>query len=58
VVANEHRTSFHTLPSVTYTNYLTDGMTLTSLANLTVRIRIIQGQIYFNDAKVISPNVM
>jgi hypothetical protein len=49
---------FHTLPSVTYSNFLIDGQTFTSLANLTVTVRLVNNNIYFNDAKVISPNVL
>jgi transforming growth factor-beta-induced protein len=51
-------TSFHTLPEVTYSNFLQDGQVFKSLAGLPVTVRIVQGSIYFNDAKVVSPNVM
>ncbi len=50
--------SFHTLPMVTYSNYLTDNMVVKSLADLEVTIRLVGNDIYFNDAKVVSPNVV
>ncbi|KAK1593174.1 fasciclin domain-containing protein [Colletotrichum navitas] len=49
---------FHTLPEVAYSNFLEDGQEFTSLANLTVRVTVKDDQIWFNDAKVISPNVL
>jgi uncharacterized surface protein with fasciclin (FAS1) repeats len=50
--------SFHTLQQPLYTNYLKDGDTILSVNNLTVTIYIRGSDIYFNDAKVISPNVL
>jgi uncharacterized surface protein with fasciclin (FAS1) repeats len=53
---------FHTLPEVAYSNLLTDGQTFTSLANLTVKVKVTgegkDRQIYFNNAKVIDANVL
>jgi len=53
---------FHTLPQVAYSDFLTDGQEFTSLQNMTVRVKV-QGQgkdrqIWFNNAKVISANVL
>jgi len=52
------RDRLHTLQNVAYTNYLEDGMKFKSLNNLTVRVRVKEGDIYFNNAKVIEPNVL
>jgi len=49
---------YHTLPMPLYTEFLTDGMTITSLANLTVTVRVNDSGIWFNDAKVIGENVL
>ncbi|OHW94503.1 fasciclin domain-containing protein [Colletotrichum incanum] len=49
---------FHTLPQVAYSNFLEDGQVFTSLANVTVRVTIKDDEIWFNDAKVVSPNVL
>ncbi|WQF88718.1 Putative FAS1 domain-containing protein [Colletotrichum destructivum] len=49
---------FHTLPQVAYSNFLEDGQVFTSLANLTVRVTVRDDEIWFNDAKVVSPNVL
>ncbi|KAK1970413.1 fasciclin domain-containing protein [Colletotrichum sublineola] len=49
---------FHTLPEVAYSNFLEDGQEFTSLANLTVRVTVKDDEIWFNDAKVVSPNVL
>lgn len=53
---------FHTLPEIAYSNFLTDGQTFTSLANLTVKVKITgvgkQKQIYFNNARVVDANVL
>jgi len=43
---------------VTYANYLEDGQVIKSLAGLDVTIRLLGNDIYFNDAKVVSPNVL
>ncbi|KAL0942479.1 beta-ig-h3 fasciclin [Colletotrichum truncatum] len=48
----------HTLPQVTYSNYLTDGQEFVSLSNITVKVTVQGDQIWFNDAKVINPNVL
>ena len=50
--------SFHTLPLVTYSNYLQDGQVIQSLAGGNITIRMVDNDIYFNDAKVVSPNVL
>ena len=50
--------SFHTLPLVTYSNYLTDGQVIRSLAGLDITVKMVDNNIYFNDAKVLSPNVV
>ncbi|KAK2065461.1 fasciclin domain-containing protein [Colletotrichum caudatum] len=39
-------------------NFLQDGQVFTSLANLTVRVTVKENEIWFNDAKVVSPNVL
>ena len=49
---------FHTLHEVAYTDYLVDGTRLESAAGLDVLVTIKGNDIYFNDAKVISPNVL
>jgi hypothetical protein len=41
-----------------YSPYIGDSMTLQSQAGLNVTVTKVNGDIYFNDAKVISPNVM
>jgi hypothetical protein len=42
-----------------YSTYIpASGLTMQSLAGLNVTIARVNGAIYFNDAKVISPNVM
>jgi len=43
---------------VTYSTYLTDGMTIQSLAGLQVTVKMVGNDIYFNDAKVVSQNVV
>ncbi|KPM45238.1 hypothetical protein AK830_g1358 [Neonectria ditissima] len=48
----------HTLKEVTYTNYLEDGMVLETFNNMTVRVKIKNNEIYFNNAKVIEGNVL
>ena len=51
--------SFHTLPMPLYSTYIpTSGLTMQSLAGLPVTVAKVNGDIYFNDAKVISPNVL
>ncbi|GKT60441.1 fasciclin domain-containing protein [Colletotrichum tofieldiae] len=39
-------------------NFLEDGQVFTSLANVTVRVTVKDDEIWFNDAKVVSPNVL
>ncbi|KAJ0307040.1 hypothetical protein COL5a_009489 [Colletotrichum fioriniae] len=39
-------------------DFLVDGQEFTSMANVTVRVTIKDNEIWFNDAKVISPNVL
>ena len=43
---------------MTYSNYLADGQVIQSLAGLNVTIKLVDNDIYFNDAKVVSPNVL
>jgi transforming growth factor-beta-induced protein len=52
------QTSFHTLTQPIYTNYITDGMVVKSVGGPDVKISLVGNDIYFNDAKVISPNVI
>lgn len=53
---------FHTLPEVTYSDYLVDGQEFKSLQNGTVRVRIEENDgdrtIWFNNARVIDANVL
>ncbi|KXH40939.1 fasciclin domain-containing protein [Colletotrichum salicis] len=49
---------FHTLPQAAYSDFLVDGQEFTSMANVTVRVTVKDNQIWFNDAKVIGPNVL
>ena len=49
---------FHTLPMPVYSPYLQGGMVLQSLGGGNVTVAKVDGEIYFNDAKVISPNVL
>jgi uncharacterized surface protein with fasciclin (FAS1) repeats len=48
----------HTLDEVTYSNYLRDGQVIGTLNKTEVRVRIIDDEIYFNNAKVIEANVL
>ncbi|PVI03004.1 FAS1 domain-containing protein [Periconia macrospinosa] len=53
---------FHTLPEVTYSDYLKDGQEFKSLQNGTVRVKI-EGSgknrtIWFNNARVVDANVL
>ncbi|KAF4490177.1 Transforming growth factor-beta-induced ig-h3 [Fusarium agapanthi] len=48
----------HTLNEVTYSNYLRDGQVIGTLNKTEVRVRIIDGDIFFNNAKVIEANVL
>lgn len=49
---------FHTIPGPLYSNFLQSGQTFTTASNDTVRVTIKDGDIYFNDAKVLKPNVL
>ncbi|ORY65451.1 uncharacterized protein BCR38DRAFT_523901 [Pseudomassariella vexata] len=49
---------FHTLPFPAYSNFLEDGQEIVSLANMTVRVSMRNGETYFNDARLVSPNVL
>ncbi|KAL1845335.1 hypothetical protein VTK73DRAFT_655 [Phialemonium thermophilum] len=51
---------FHTLPYPLYTSYITSGATITSLAgaDFPVTVTKVGEDIYFNDAKLLSPNVL
>ena len=48
----------HTVTEPTYSSLLEDGQTFKTANNATVKVSIKGGSIYFNDAKVIRPNVM
>ncbi|KAF4333401.1 transforming growth factor-beta-induced ig-h3 [Fusarium beomiforme] len=48
----------HTLDEVTYSNYLRDGQVIGTLNKTEVRVSIIGDNIYFNNAKIIEPNVL
>ncbi|VTT55156.1 unnamed protein product [Fusarium fujikuroi] len=48
----------HTLNEVTYSNYLRDGQVIGTLNKTEVRVRIINDDIFFNNAKVIEANVL
>jgi uncharacterized surface protein with fasciclin (FAS1) repeats len=50
--------SFHILTQVAYTNYLVDGQELDTLNGAKVKVTIDGSDIYFNNAKVIGPNVL
>ncbi|KAK7454245.1 fasciclin domain-containing protein [Colletotrichum acutatum] len=50
--------SFHILPRAAYSDFLVDGQEFNSMANVTVRVTLKDNEIWFNDAKVISPNVL
>lgn len=53
-----NRSSHHTLKEVTYTSFLEDGQELGTYNNTKVRVHIRDGEIYFNNAKVIEGNVL
>ncbi|KAM5343418.1 hypothetical protein ACJ41O_011955 [Fusarium nematophilum] len=48
----------HTLKEVTYTNFLTDGQVVATLNDTKVTVHLKGDDIYFNNAKVIKPNVL
>lgn len=49
---------FHTIPQPLYSNFLQSGQTFTTANNATVRVSFVDGDIFFNDAKVIEANVL
>lgn len=49
---------FHTLPLVTYTNFMADGQIIKSLSGELVKITLKDNDIFFNDAKVVAKNVL
>ncbi|KAH6884601.1 FAS1 domain-containing protein [Thelonectria olida] len=53
-----HALLAHTLKEVTYTTFLEDGMILETYDNSTVTVHIKGDDIYFNNAKIIEPNVL
>jgi transforming growth factor-beta-induced protein len=48
---------FHILKQPVYSSFLQDGDEFETLSNETVRVSILNGDIYFNDALVLKPNV-
>ena len=48
----------HTVGVPLYTPYLVDGMVVPSLGTMNITITLRGGDIYFNDAKVVQPNVL
>ena len=48
----------HTVGVPLYTPYLVDGMVVPSLGAMNITITLRGGDIYFNDAKVVQPNVL
>ena len=48
----------HTVGVPLYTPYLVDGMVVPSLGALNITITLRGDDIYFNDAKVVQPNVL
>jgi uncharacterized surface protein with fasciclin (FAS1) repeats len=48
----------YTIPQPLYTNYLQDGQVYLTDNNQTVRVRIENGDVFFNDAMVLQPNIM
>ncbi|KAI9767504.1 MAG: hypothetical protein M1839_004492 [Geoglossum umbratile] len=49
---------FHTLSEPVYTSFLKDGQTFQTLTNDTVAVSIKNGSIYFNNARLVEPNVI
>ncbi|KAL8369885.1 hypothetical protein RB595_000304 [Gaeumannomyces hyphopodioides] len=49
---------YYTLPEVTYSNFLKDGDVFTPLEGGNIKVTIVNNDIYFNDVKVVSPNVL
>lgn len=49
---------FHIIPQPLYSNFLEDGQMFETYSNELIRISIIDGEIYANDAKIINKNVM
>jgi uncharacterized surface protein with fasciclin (FAS1) repeats len=50
--------TYHTLTEPLYTNFLQDGQEFTSVSNVTVRVTVNTTGIWFNDAKLITTNVL
>ena len=50
--------AFHVLNEPVYTSFLQDGDEFQTLNNQTVRVSILNGDIYFNDALLTKPNVL
>jgi hypothetical protein len=48
----------HTFSQVLYTNFLEDGHTYLSDNELEILVTVKGGEVWFNDAKVVSPNIM
>ena len=48
----------HTIAVPLYTPYLVNGMVVPSMGTMNITITIQDGNIYFNDAKVVQPNVL
>jgi len=48
----------HVIPQPLYTSYLQDGQEYQTDNNQTVRVRIENGTIMFNDATVLESNIM
>ncbi len=48
----------HTVGVPLYTPYLVDGMVVPSLGTMNITITLRGDDIYFNDAKVVQPNVL
>ena len=48
----------HTVGMPLYSPYLVDGMVVPSLGTMNITITLLGGDIYFNDAKVVQPNVL
>ncbi|KAH6695979.1 hypothetical protein BKA61DRAFT_623658 [Leptodontidium sp. MPI-SDFR-AT-0119] len=56
--ALESAMKMHTFPQVLYTNFLEDGQVYLSDNELKIQVTVKEGEVWFNDAKVVSPNVM
>ncbi|KAH9203984.1 FAS1 domain-containing protein [Leptodontidium sp. 2 PMI_412] len=56
--ALESAMKMHTFPQVLYTNFLEDGQVYLSDNELKIQVTVKEGEVWFNDAKVVSPNVI